>query len=101
MKTMKAKVNTAGMVSIRSNQYSVPTAYIGKTVDCQIHDSNVYLYFNTNLIAVHALSEQKLNYAPEHYSNILSFKFIGMNSDEVRKMAEDNLRIIGGMYLSE
>ena len=87
IKTMKAKVNTAGMVSIRSNQYSVPTAYIGKTVDCQIHDSNVYLYFNTNLIAVHALSEQKLNYAPEHYSNILSFKFIGMNSDEVRKMA--------------
>ena len=101
MKTMKAKVNTAGMVSIRSNQYSVPTAYIGKTVDYQIHDSNVYLYFNTNLIAVHALSEQKLNYAPEHYSNILSFKFIGMNSDEVRKMAEDNLRIIGGMYSSE
>lgn len=56
IKTVKAKVNTAGMVSIHSNQYSVPTTYIGKTVDYQIHDSNVYLYFNTKLIAMHALS---------------------------------------------
>jgi len=101
IKTMKAKVNTAGMVSVRSNQYSVPASYIGKTVDYQIHGSNVYLYYNTNLIAVHALSEQKLNYMPEHYSNILSFKFIGMNSDEVRQIAENNLRIIGGIYSNE
>lgn len=91
---MKVKVNTAGMVSIHSNQYSVPTTYIGKTVDYQIHDSNVYLYFNTKLIAMHALSERKLNYMPEHYSEVLSLKYIGMNSDEVRQMAEDNLRII-------
>lgn len=101
IKTMKVKVNTAGMATIRSCQYSVPTAYIGKTVDYQIHDSNVYLYFNTNLIAVHALSEQKLNYTPEHYSDILSFKFIGKDSDEIRQMAEENLRLIGGIYSSE
>lgn len=101
IKTVKAKVNTAGMVSIHSNQYSVPTTYIGKTVDYQIHDSNVYLYFNTKLIAMHALSERKLNYMPEHYSEVLSLKYIGMNSDEVRQMAEDNLRIIGGIYSSE
>lgn len=101
IKTMKAKVNNAGMVSIHSNHYSVPAAYIGKTVDYQIHDSNVYLYFNTNLIAVHTLSDTKLNYLPEHYSNILSFKYIGMNSDEVRQIAENNLKIIGGIYSNE
>lgn len=99
--TVKAKVNSAGMVSIHSCQYSVPATYIGRTVEYQIHDANVYVYYNTNLIAVHALSEQKLNYTPEHYSNILSFKFIGKNTDDVRKIAEENLRIIGGVYSSE
>ncbi len=98
IKTTKTKVNTAGMVTVRSNQYSVPTAYIGKTVDYQIHDSNVYIYYSTNLIAVHALSDQKLNYSLDHYSNILSLKFIGKKPDEVRQLAEENLRIIGGIF---
>ena len=99
--TVKVKVNTAGMINIRCCQYSVPAIYIGKTVEYQIHDTNVYIYYSTYLIAVHTLSEQKLNYTPEHYSNILSFKFIGKSADDVKKMAEENLRIIGGVYSSE
>lgn len=101
IKTVNAKVNTAGMIAVNSCQYSVPAEYIGKTVKYQIHDSNVYIYFNTNLIAMHQLSDDKLNYTLDHYSTVLSFKFIGKNSDEVRKMAEDNLRIIGGVYSNE
>lgn len=101
IKTVSAKVNTAGMISIHSNQYSVPNVYIGKTVEYQIHDFNVYVYFNTKLIAVHRLSDQKLNYTPDHYSQVLSFKFVGKDSEEVRKIAKENLRIIGGVYSNE
>ena len=101
IKTIKAKVNSAGMISIHSNQYSVPSAYIGKTVEYQLHDSSAYVYFNTKLVAVHKLSEQKLNYTPEHYTEVLSFKFPGKDSDEVREMAMQNLKLIGGVYSNE
>ena len=101
IKTIKAKVNSAGMISIHSNQYSVPSAYIGKTVEYQLHDSSAYVYFNTKLVAVHKLSKQKLNYTPEHYTEVLSFKFPGKDSDDVREMAIQNLKLIGGVYSNE
>lgn len=89
------------MITVKSNQYSVPSAYIGKQIAYQVHDSNLYVYFNTKLIAVHAISEKKLNYSSEHYEDILSFKYIGKNSDEISQMARRNLDIIGGIYSHE
>ena len=101
IKTVQAKVNTSAMITVKSNQYSVPSAYIGKQIAYQVHDSNLYVYFNTKLIAVHAISEKKLNYSSEHYEDILSFKYIGKNSDEISQMARRNLDIIGGIYSHE
>lgn len=98
---MKVKVNTAGMISVHSKQYSVPYTYIGKVVEYQIHDAKVYVYFNTKLIAVHNLSNEKLNYTPEHYTEILSLKFPGKSSDEVREFAKNNLKLIGGVFSNE
>ena len=101
IKTVHAKVNPTAMITVKSSQYSVPSAYIGKQVVYQVHDSNLYIYFNTTLIAVHAISEKKWNYTSEHCEKILSFKYIGKNSDEIRQMAKTNLDIIGGIYSDE
>jgi len=98
IKTKPAKVNPAGMIAVDSCQYSVPKDYIGKEVKYQVHDSNVYVYFNTKLIAMHRKSERKLNYSEEHYTNILSMKFYGKDPDEVRKIAKENLNLIGGVF---
>lgn len=98
IKTIKSKVNSAGMITVKTNQYSVPPEYIGKNVCYQIHDSNIYIYFNTKLIAVHMLSNRKLNYSIEHYVDTLSHTYIGKTSDEVIQMAKHNLDIIGGVY---
>ena len=86
------------MITVKQNQYSVPREYIGKTVKYQIVDSKIHVYFNTKLIAVHALSNRKLNYSFEHYLDALSCTYIGKSSDEVRDMAKHNLDIIGGIY---
>ncbi|MCR5022155.1 IS21 family transposase [Ruminococcus sp.] len=96
--TRDVKVNTAGMINIRTCQYSVPAEYIGKTVKYQIHDNELYVYYNTKLVSVHALSDKKLNYNAEHYTEVLNLRHIGMNSDEVRKLAKQNLELIGGIY---
>lgn len=98
IKTTKVKVNTAGMISIRSNQYSVSSNYIGETVNYQICDSKIYIYFNTNLIGMHTLSNKKLNYTEEHYKDVLSKTFIGKSSDDISEMAKLNLERIGEIY---
>jgi len=98
IKTVNVKVNSAAMITVKSNQYSVPRKYIGKMVNYQIYDSNIYVYFNTKLIAMHILSCRKLNYSVDHYVDALSCKYIGKSSDEVRELAKHNLEIIGGIY---
>ena len=99
--TEKVKVNTAGMISISGSQYSVPPRYIGQTVEYQMHDAHAYVYFNTELIAVHELSEKKLNYDPAHYEAVLTERFPAMSADDVSKFAADNLKILGGIYSNE
>lgn len=98
IRTANVKVNSAGMVTIKSNQYSVPCRYIGQQVQYQVHDSVVYIYADTKLIASHRLSDRKLNYNTEHYAEVLSYKYIGSSSDEVRQLAKQKLELIGGTY---
>lgn len=98
IKTISVKVNSAAMITVKSNQYSVPKEHIGKIVNCQVYDSNIYVYCNTKLIAMHALSNRKLNYSINHYIDALSCKYIGKSSDEVRELAKQNLEIIGRIY---
>ena len=89
------------MISIRGRQYSVPSKYIGRSVEYQTLDTNVYVYFNTELIAVHELSEKKLNYDPAHYEAILAERFPAMAMDDISRFAADNLKILGGIYSNE
>ena len=98
IKTTTVNVNSASMINYKGNQYSVPPKYLNKTVNYQIHDSKIYIYFNTQLIAMHNISEGKLNYIPEHYEEILSLNFKGKNDDEIKEMARKNLELIGEIY---
>jgi transposase len=101
IKTAHAKVNTAAMINFKSNQYSVPSAYIGKVVSYQVHDSDLHIYFNTKLIAVHPISSQKLNYEAEHYKAALCGVWPGKSDEDISQMAKKNLDIIGGVYSDE
>ena len=98
IKSQRVKVDRSSCISIHSNQYSVPPAYIGKTVEYQIHDLNAYVYYSTKLIAVHMLSNKKLHFLPEHYEKILSSVFPAKQAEEIADMAKTNLNAIGGMY---
>lgn len=97
IKTIPAKPNNAGMITVRSSQYSVPIAYIGKPVSYQIIDCDLYIYFNTKLIATHKITDRKLNYAKEHYVEVLAARYIGFDRDRIEEMAKRNLEIIGGI----
>ncbi len=98
IKSKRVKVDRSSCISIHSNQYSVPPAYIGKYVEYQIHDHNAYVYYSTKLIAMHMLSDRKLNYLPEHYTEILASVLPSRQADEIADMARTNLNAIGGIY---
>src|SRR5699024_4983319 len=66
------KVNTSNMFSYKSNMYSVPAGYIGKSVGLQIYDNQIHVYYSTDLIAKHHISQQKLTSKQEQNLNALS-----------------------------
>lgn len=98
IKTTNVKVNTASMIIYKGNYYSVPPKYLNNTVSYQIHDSKIYIYFNTKLIAMHNISDKKLNYEKDHYESILSMNYKGKNDEDIKEMAKNNLKLIGEIY---
>ncbi|MFB1050501.1 IS21 family transposase, partial [Paraliobacillus sp. JSM ZJ581] len=93
------KVNTSNMFSYKSNMYSVPAGYIGKTVGLQVYDSQIHVYYNTDLIAKHHLNQQKLNYKKSHYIDTLSKQL--PYKDNVEELAMKNLMAINEVYKNE
>lgn len=95
--TTSVKVNRQSMISYKSNQYSVPQEYINKKLKLQVYDNQLHLYYNTNLVTIHEIKNQKLNYHDNHYLQIsyLTFK----NSKyEMNEIAKNNLKMIGEIY---
>lgn len=66
------KVNASNMISYKSNQYSVPAEYQGKTVDLQVYDDRLFVYYNMQLIVQYKISQLKLNYKEAHSKKMLA-----------------------------
>lgn len=95
--TTSVKVNRQSMISYKSNQYSVPPEYIGKKLKLQVYDNQLHLYYNTNVVTIHEIKNQKLNYHDSHYLQISSLTFKN-NNYEMNEIAKNNLRMIGEIY---
>ncbi|MFC5466825.1 IS21 family transposase [Lederbergia graminis] len=93
------KVNPSGMITYKSNQYSVPAEYKGKTVGLQVYDNHIHIYYNMDLIAEHQISSKRLNYKKEHYVDALSH---GMPKyQDIDELAKKNLLAIDEVYKIE
>ena len=90
------KVNRSNMITYRSNQYSVPAEYYGKTVEVQVYDQRLFVYYNTKLIVEHPITHRKLNYQQQHYLETLAVSY--GDHDDINQLALDNLKTIGDMY---
>lgn len=95
--TTSVKVNRQSMISYKSNQYSVPPKYIGKKLTLQVYDNQLHLYYNTNVVTIHEIKNQKLNYHDNHYLQISSLTFKN-HKYETKEIAKNNLKMIGEIY---
>ncbi|MCR2823894.1 IS21 family transposase [Lederbergia panacisoli] len=93
------KVNTSNMITYKSNQYSVPAGYIGKTVGLQVYDNHILVYYSTDLIVQHSISPLKINYKQEHYVETLARGL--PPTTNIEELAKKNLEAINEVYKNE
>lgn len=98
--TTTSKVNSSSMVTYHSNQYSVPPEYIGKTLSLQVYDNHLHVYYNTAMVAMHAISSKKLNYLEKHYIAISRLTLKNRNCD-INAIARENLKQIVALFQNE
>jgi transposase len=83
-------VRLDSMVTYMNSKYSVLADYIGKPVRLLVVNHNLQIYYSTNLIATHVLSEKRLNYKKDHYQQLLSQRM--KDADTVAELAQANLK---------
>ena len=88
-----AKVSNGFLVYYQGSQYSVPPKFINKTVKLRVIENKLHIYYNNELIALHTISNQKINYLEEHYKEGLALKF-NSSSEAMEEMAKKKITII-------
>lgn len=86
------KVSKESMVTYKKHKYSVPIRFIGKYLYIKENESSLEIYYNTDLIATHKISDKFLNYKKEHAKEILKSDALKDKTDvEIEKFIEENL----------
>lgn len=95
--TKSVKIDSQSLFSYKGNKYSVPPEYIGKSLEIQVFDDYIHVYYNINLVTIHQISNAKYNYQEDHYLQIYEMSF-REKATEIRDLAKENLKLIGDVY---
>lgn len=90
--TTSAKVNTNALFKYKQKMYSVPPELINKTVDIEVTENNLYVYYNKILITIHPISENKVNYNKNHHVQLLGMTFKGQKEEQVLEYANKHFK---------
>ena len=85
-------VDETMLVYHKGNRYSVPASYIGKRVKVYEIENHLYIYDNKKPITIHTISQNRINYDTDHYTEALKIR-LGKNLEEdvIAQMARENL----------
>lgn len=84
------KVPQTLLVFYKGKGYSVPPQFINHRVKVIPIDHQLYIYDNTKLIAIHDISDNKVNYNSDHYIDAIALSS-GKDKESIEKMAQENL----------
>ncbi len=86
---LTANVHKDSLINYKNCKYSVPSKYINKTITLQVFNDELHIYFSTDLIAIHKVSDKKINYLEDHYKELLSVSI--KDSEDIDILAKENL----------
>lgn len=81
------------LVNYNGSGYSTPKQFIGERVKLIPIEDKLYIYHNTQLIAIHTISNQKINYERDHYIESLLEAVPWKEKNEIEEMAKENLNL--------
>ena len=86
------KVSKESMITYKKHKYSVPMKYIGEYLNVKENADTLEIYYTTDLIVTHKISEKFLNYKKEHAKEILRSDALKSKSEkEIDEFIEKNL----------
>lgn len=99
IKESSVKADSQAFVNYGGKKYSTPVKYCGKKLNIQAFDDYLYVYDNTELVAIHQISDddRKKIELPEHAIEKLEHS-LGASGEDIKQMAENNLKELGEMY---
>ena len=89
--TIKVKVSNESLFYYKGKKYSVPIKFIDHILDIQDIDNKLYVYYNKELITIHDISENNINYKDEHYIEGLKMCLKNKEQEEIEGIAKKNL----------
>ena len=86
-------VPTTLLVKFKGNEYSVPMKYINKRVKLVQIENILHIYFTTELVRMHNISNKLINYNTEDYTEALKHSIRNKDLD-INKISEENLKLL-------
>ena len=87
------KVPNTLLVNYKGRGYSVPKKFIDKKVILKPFENKLYIYYNTELVTIHNITNQKMNYKENHYKEAFASNFYNSEEYDMKKLAEENLEL--------
>ena len=86
-------VDNTSLINYKGNKYSVPPKFINKTIKVKEIDKKLYIYHNTELIAIHDICNKKINYRKEDYIAGLKESMPDKDDSFIENLAKRNLNL--------
>lgn len=91
---LTVKVSNESLFYYRGSKYSVPIKFINHTLNLKEEKNKLYVYYNKDLITIHNISENKINYKEKHYIEGMNLLLKNKNQEEIEKITKNNLDLL-------
>ena len=92
--TIRVKVSNESLFYYKGKKYSVPIKFINHTLDIQENDNKLYVYYNKELITMHEISINNINYKEEHYIEGMRMSLKNKEQSEIEEIVKNNLNLL-------
>src|SRR5699024_12876046 len=92
--TISVKVSNESLFYYKGSKYSVPIKFINHTLNLREENNKLYVYYNKDLITIHKILLNKINYKEEHYIEGLKEILKNKNQEAIEEIAKNNLNLL-------